>query len=94
MSDPRDQGMVALALGPVDCPILSLERRKDVVCAIFDHVVLDPLTFGPTFWTGFNVDVGHAFLPSPKTASKAVYLGQATLRLSADDLPVLPGTRS
>ena len=59
VADTGNQWRMTLASCPFDRLVLSAERAKNVVCTIFNHVVVDARTLWPALRARLNKDIRH-----------------------------------
>jgi hypothetical protein len=55
VADTRNERSVTLPFRPINCLALRFERAENVICVVFDDVVVDGCTLGAAFRPRFNV---------------------------------------
>jgi hypothetical protein len=63
VANARDERMMALRLRPFDRFVLGLGRMQRVAGMIFDHIILDVVSFLMALRARLNIDVWHRSLP-------------------------------
>jgi hypothetical protein len=79
VANASNEGVMAIALSPLDCLSLRLEGREDMIGMILDDVILDRFSLTAAFRAGLNVNIRHV-LPPLSFCAKDGYTGAYPVR--------------
>jgi hypothetical protein len=83
VTDARHERMVTIRLCPINRLLLSPENAENVVCMIFNHVIVNARSFRASLGACFYVNIRHRYLPSDQSYRKTTKI---VLQLSGGTL--------